>query len=209
MTNEGRLLNCHLIEDASQRPNVAFSAIRFFLPHLWTGIVGSASLSASHSTGGDNRHIHVCQFHLRLVFGEEDVGTLDIPMQNIHVVQHRETFEGLVGDLPNGVLIDIFPGSLVLLDQLEDIPAFEVFSNDAEGIGELVIEGVLVAEDTGVVDAGQDSNLIEAVGQLFFIEGRDSNLLHGVLETVFFAFDLVDDREGAFSQFGNHCVLVH
>ena len=60
-----------------------------------------------------------------------------------------------------------------------------------------------------MINASQYSNLIKTVSQFLFIKGRNTNLLHGILESIFFAFDLVDHREGSFSQFGDHSVLVH
>lgn len=130
-------------------------------------------------------------------------------MKDIHVMKHRETFQSLESHLPDGTFIDIFPGCLVLFNQLEHITSFKVFCHDTEGVGEFIVEGILVTEDTGMVDACQNSNFIEAVGQFFFIESRDADLLHGILEPILFALDLVDYRESSFSQFGNHGVLVH
>ena len=149
-------------------------------------------MSASHTTRGHDRHIHICQFDLRFIFREEDVGTLDISVQNIHIMKDRKTLECLVGNLPYGAFVDIFPRSFVLFDQLKDITSFEVLCHNAESVGELVIERIFVAENTGVIDAGQNSNLIETVSQLFFVESRNANLFHSILEPIFFAFDLVN-----------------
>jgi hypothetical protein len=43
---------------------------------------------------------------LFFVFGEEDVGTFDISVKDMHLVERRETLESLVCDLPNSVFID-------------------------------------------------------------------------------------------------------
>ena len=74
---------------------------------------------------------------------------------------------------------------------------------------ELVKKGVLVGEDVGVVDAGQDSDFIEAVGDLFLGEVHDAHLLHGVFLIVLLALDPVHGGEGAFAQLSHHGVLVH
>ena len=61
-------------------------------------------------------------------------------MQNMHVMEHRKTFECLVGNLPDDAFINILSGSFVLFDQLENITSFEIFCHNAESIGELVIK---------------------------------------------------------------------
>ena len=101
--------------------------------------------------------------------------------------------------MPDSGLINNLLAGLVLGDKLEDIPSLKVFGDNAESVGELVVEGILVAEDVGVVNAGKNSNLIEAVSQLFFIQSRDTNLFHRVLTTIFLALDLVDNWEGSLS----------
>jgi hypothetical protein len=80
----------------------------------------------------------------------------------------------------------------VSVDQLEEVAAFEAFGDNAEGVGQFIEEGVFVGQDEGVVDAGQDAHFVEAVADLFGGEGGDADLLHGVLTSVFFAFDAVD-----------------
>ena len=100
--------------------------------------------------------------------------------------------------MPDSGLINDLLASFVLGDELEDIPSLEVLGNNAESVGELIVEGILVAEDVGVVNTGKNSNLIEAVSQLFFIQSRDTNLFHRILTTIFLTLDLVDNWEGSF-----------
>ena len=95
--------------------------------------------------------------------------------------------------MPDSGLINDLLASFVLGDELEDIPSLEVLGNNAESVGELIVEGILVAEDVGVVNTGKNSNLIEAVSQLFFIQSRDTNLFHRILTTIFLTLDLVDN----------------
>ena len=95
--------------------------------------------------------------------------------------------------MPDSSLINDLLASLVLGDELEDIPSLKVFGDNAESVGELVVEGILVTEDVRVVNAGKNSNLIKAVSQLFFIQSRNANLFHRVLTTIFLALDLVDN----------------
>jgi len=59
----------------------------------------------------------------------------------------------------------------MLRNHLKDVSSLEILSNDAESVGKFIIERIFVAENVGVVDAGKNSDLIETVSQLFFIEG--------------------------------------
>ena len=79
----------------------------------------------------------------------------------------------------------------VLSDHFKDIASFKALGDNTEGISKLVKKGVLVGEDVGVVDAGQDSDFIEAVGDLFLGEVHDAHLLHGVFLIVLLALDPV------------------
>ena len=99
--------------------------------------------------------------------------------------------------MPDSSLINDLLACLVFGDELEDIPSLEVLGDNAESVGELIVEGIFVAEDVGVVNAGKNSNFIQAVSQLFFIQSRDTNLFHHILTTIFPALDLVDDWEGS------------
>lgn len=80
MTHEGRLKSSQLVEDAPQRPDIAFVAVGLFEPNLGTGVVGSTCLCTSHAVGSNDGHVHVCELDLALVLGEEDVGGLDVPV---------------------------------------------------------------------------------------------------------------------------------
>ena len=92
-------------------------------------------------------------------------------MKDVHVMESSESFQALIGHLPNSGLINDFLSRLMLRNHLKDVPSLEVLSNNAESVGELIIERVFVAEDVGVVNAGKNSDFIETVSQLFFIEG--------------------------------------
>ena len=67
-------------------------------------------------------------------------------MQNVDSVECLKTFECLVGYSPNEWLIDHASVHLGPVDQLEDVPALQALSDDAEAVGELIEEGVSVGE---------------------------------------------------------------
>ena len=72
-------------------------------------------------------------------------------MKNINVMQCSKSLQTLVGHLPNGAFINDFLDTFVLGNHLKNITSFKILSDDAEGVCQLVIEGVFVAEDVGVV----------------------------------------------------------
>lgn len=150
-------------------------------------------MGAGHSVSSDNRHVHVGQLDLGPVLGEENICAFNISMEDIHVMQNCKPFETVIGYLPDGALVDYLLAVFMFGDHLKDIPSFQTLSYDAESVCELVKEGVFVAEYAGVVDAGEDPDFIEAVGQFFFIESGDPDFFEGVLASIFLAFDPVDD----------------
>jgi len=110
----------------------------------------------------------------------------------------------LVGDLPDGILINNFLVCFVSVYHLKDISPLQTLGDDTEAVANLVIERIFVTKNVGVLDASQNSYLIQAVCQLLFRKSRNTNLLHGVLAAIFFSFYPVDYRKGTFSQLGSH-----
>ena len=60
--------------------------IGLILPHLRTGIVGCASLRLEETSLGHLTHVKVSQFEDALL-RQKQVGTLDVPMHDLPVVQ--------------------------------------------------------------------------------------------------------------------------
>jgi hypothetical protein len=88
-------------------------------------------------------------------------------VKNIHIVKGLESFQAVEGHPPNNTLLDVLLVHLITIDHLKDIPTLEALGDDAEAVGELVKEGILVGEDVRTLYAGQNANLVQAVGQLF------------------------------------------
>jgi len=76
-----------LVEHTSQRPDVAFGVVGKFRPNLGTGVIGSAGLGGCHSAPADFADVQIGQPYLSVVFGEEDVGTLDVSVEDVAPVQ--------------------------------------------------------------------------------------------------------------------------
>lgn len=71
-----------LIQDAPQAPDVALCVVRGVVPYLRTRIVGRSRLRVQKSFFCDLRNIKVTE-QSHAVFGEEDVRTFDVPVEDV------------------------------------------------------------------------------------------------------------------------------
>lgn len=60
--SERWLIGYRFVQNAPQRPNIAFSIIRLILPHLRRGIVGRARLCVQETFLGNFANVHVSKF---------------------------------------------------------------------------------------------------------------------------------------------------
>ena len=81
------------------------------------------------------------------------------------------------------------------IDHLKDVSTLEALSDDAEAIGELVVEGIFIWEDERVLDTGKDAYLIQAICKLLLRKGRNTHLFQGILLTVLLSLYPVNGRE--------------
>ena len=99
-----------------------------------------------------------------MILGEEHIGALDVSVEDIHPVQCFESVQHLYGELPYISFIDVFFSFLLGLDQSAEVPPICEFGYEKEASSILVVYCFFVAEDIRVSDAGEDADLIEAVG---------------------------------------------
>ena len=99
-----------------------------------------------------------------MILGEEHIGTLNVSVEDIHLVQCFEPVQHLYGEFPYISFIDVFCSFLVGLDESAEVPAICEFRDEKEASSVLVVYCFFVGEDIGVSDAGEDADLIEAVG---------------------------------------------
>ena len=114
------------------------------------------------------------------MLGEQYIGALDIPMEDVHLMQDLKSVQHLDGHPPDIVLIDMFLPLLVALDEPAQIPAIGELGDQEQAAGSLIIDGFFIADDVGVGNAGEYPNLVEAIGDFSEIAVRDLDFLHGV-----------------------------
>ncbi len=49
------------------------------------------------------------------------------------------------------------------IDHLKEVAPLQTLSDNAESVGKLIVERILVAENVGMVYTGQDSDFVEAI----------------------------------------------
>lgn len=77
----------HFIKNTTHRPNVAFAIVRQVSPNFRAGIIRSASLGASKTTLTDLANIQISQLDLFVILAQQQIGTLDISMKDVHPMQ--------------------------------------------------------------------------------------------------------------------------
>lgn len=85
---EGRPVCAHLVQDASQRPDIRFRVVGLVPPHFGAGVVGSARLGIGHALYVILHFGHVEVAQLVDPVTDEDVGALDVPVQDGLGVQY-------------------------------------------------------------------------------------------------------------------------
>lgn len=172
---EGRPQRGHLVDHAAQRPDVALGIIGPVVPHFRTGVVGRAGLRARHTSLGHLRDIEVAQF-VAALRGAEDVGALQIAVQDVDLVEGLESAGHLDEGLPELGLIEVRGPLEMLVDLLLDVARICQLHDDAEGLRAVVEEGVAVVDDIGVGDGGEDAHLVQRVLLLLLLHLPDLHL---------------------------------
>ena len=83
---EWRIEGTHLINDASERPNVTLLIIRFLLPDFWASIVRRSRLCVQHAILSNFTHIKVAHFKCA-VRALEDIGGFEVSVENVSIMQ--------------------------------------------------------------------------------------------------------------------------
>jgi hypothetical protein len=130
-------------------------------------------------------------------------------VKNIHIVKSLQSLQTVESHSPNNAFLNVLLVHFVTIDHLKDIPTLEALGNDAEGVGELVEEGILVGEDVWTLYTGQNANFVQAVSQLFLREISNPHLFQGVLLPILLSFHSVYCRKGPLPQLAHHRVLIH
>lgn len=84
LSSEGRQQSTHFVDYAPQGPNVAFTVVLLMLPYLWTGVVGSTSLSCGEPVIHYLGDIEVSNFGYPPC--EENIRAFDVSMDDVVLV---------------------------------------------------------------------------------------------------------------------------
>ena len=85
---EGHPQSAQLVDETPQRPHIALVAVLLPTPNLRRSVVGRPRLSGTEPVLGQLRDVHVSE--LGHILGEEHIGTFDVTMDNIVLVQSLE-----------------------------------------------------------------------------------------------------------------------
>lgn len=127
---------------------------------------------------------------------DEDVGCLEITVQDLLFVEGLEASGDVKESLPDLTLFDPGPALEVGIDESHEISTLRELHDDAEIAGEIVVEGLLEFNNEFIVERGQNPDFVEGVFFLFLLHAGDADLLECVDLVVFLAADLVDLPEG-------------
>ena len=153
--------------------------VRHVLPHFGTRIVRRACLRPQHASLRNFAHVQISQFS-DSTLRQKYVCALDVTMADFKVVKCFQTPNDLDEVVPDSFLSQLLIFALLLADQLQNVAPVCVFHHDAEAVGCVLEEGLLVANDIGVLDACQDAHFVESVLFLFAGQFLHFYFFHGV-----------------------------
>lgn len=166
-------------------------------------------MSGGHAALTQDWHIHVADLDLLEVFGQENVCGFDVTVEDVFLVQGFKCVDHLDGQPPDLLFWNQLLSFSVWVDEAAQVAALCELRNHAQRPSHLLIKRLFVPNDVRIVDAGQDSNLIEGIGDFSLIGVGDFDFFEGVDFGVLFSFDFVDAGEGALADFGNDFELIH
>ncbi len=111
-----RFESAHLIKHASKGPNVTFIAVGIVVPDFGAGIVRSSCLGIGKVFVHEDRNIHVANFW-DVIFPKENVGWLQISVDDFGCVKGFETLENASSDGPDLKLVEVLAVFVLFLDK--------------------------------------------------------------------------------------------
>jgi hypothetical protein len=154
-SSKRRNKSAHLIDDNSQRPNIAFIIVFLPFPYLRTGIVGSTSLGGSKSIISYFRNVQIP--YLSRTSHVKYVCTFHISMYDIVFMQPLQPFQKLMCRLPNKLLIET-TATILLCPPVYfsfKISPISVLHYNAKGLNLGHIEGTFVRYHVWHIDGSK------------------------------------------------------
>lgn len=95
-----------LIQNTTERPDIALGAVRFVFPHFRTRVKGGSCLSVVHALPVTHfGHIHIANLDMTLGT-DKNVGRFQIAVHDFELVQRFETKYTLNKDTPHFLFLD-------------------------------------------------------------------------------------------------------
>lgn len=116
----------------------------------------------------------------------------EVAMVDVELVECLESLDDLDEDPPDVVFGEEFCLLLLFDDLLVEVSIVGVVHHDAETVGGRVDEGLLVPDNVGVLDRGQDAHLVECVVLLLLAQVLQLHLLQRILLPIMDSFDLIN-----------------
>ena len=126
---EGWDQRTHLVQDATQRPNITLGIVRHVAPYLRARVIRRACLRVTEPFLDYFRNVEVSQLSLHISV-EKDIGALHVSMQDFPVVQSLETSHNLYEDVPYLLLLDVGLPFLITAYLLEHIAVVSVLHDE-------------------------------------------------------------------------------
>lgn len=101
---------------------------------------------------------------------KENISRFNISMNNVRLMKFWKALEGLIGYSPNILLFNSHFWFEACLNFMREIPSIGKLHDNAKFLGILIIESLPVRNNVGVVDGGQNPNLIQSIIFLPFLE---------------------------------------
>lgn len=196
LSSEGWLVSNHFVQDAAQTPNIALVVVGHVFPDFGAGIVGGTGHSHEHTGLCDFADVHVTELGLATL-GKEDVSTLYVSMTDLEVVEGLKSSDNLDEVVPDCPFAKVFFELLFMLNFIQNVATICMLKHNAQLISSVLEEGLLVADDVGMVDGRENADLVKRI--LLFLPGQflHFDLFHSVNGAVILSSDLVDFREGS------------
>ena len=143
------------------------------------------------------------------MLGEQDVGAFDVAVEDVHAVQGLQGVQQLDGQPPDLGLGHRLFALLIAFYQRAQVAALGEFRYQQQSAAAFVVGGVLVGENVGVSDGGENPDFIEGVGDFASAGVAQLDFLHGVDTAVLLSLDFVDAGEGTFPHLADHFEVLH
>lgn len=175
---KGHFETAKLINDHSQRPNIALSTVTLLLvvPNLGTNIERRTSPRFGHASLRNYfTHIQISQLE-PFFFVSENIGRFYIPVGNLMLMQVFHCLCHIQQNFPHCLLRNSSPFLLGLLDQLRKVPSVRILQKNVKIVMLFVEKAIMELNDMRVVERGEDSDLIESIGQFVLAEPKAGDL---------------------------------